>query len=75
MCLVARVRLCDPMDLIAHQAPLSVGTPQARILGGGLPCPPPGNLPNPGVKPGFPALQADSLLSEPMEKPNFSHQL
>ena len=28
-----------------------------------------GNLPNPGVKPGSPALQADSLLSEPLEKP------
>ena len=28
----------------------------------GLPCPPPGNLPNPGIKPRFPKLQADSLL-------------
>ena len=32
---------------------------------GGLPCPPPGNLPYPGIKPGFPALPADSLSSEP----------
>ena len=31
----------------------------------GLPCPPPGDLPNPGVKLEFPVLQADSLLSEP----------
>ena len=31
----------------------------------GLPCPPPGDLPDPGIKPGSPALQADSLLSEP----------
>ena len=30
----------------------------------GLPCPPPGDLPNPGIEPGSPALQADSLLSE-----------
>ena len=29
----------------------------------GLPCPSPGDLPNPGVKPGSPALQADSLPS------------
>ena len=31
---------------------------------GGLPCPPPGDLPNPGIKPRSPALQVDSLLSE-----------
>ena len=29
----------------------------------GLPCPPPGDLPNPGIKPKFPTLWADSLLS------------
>jgi len=34
----------------------------------GLPCPPPGDLPNPGIKPRFPALQADSLLLEPPGK-------
>ena len=28
----------------------------------GLPCPPPGDLPHPGIKPEAPALQADSLL-------------
>ena len=32
-------------------------------------CPPPGDLPNPGIKSRFPALQADSLLSEPPGKP------
>ena len=35
----------------------------------GLPCPPPGNLPNPGIKPRSPALQVDSLPAEPPEKP------
>ena len=35
----------------------------------GLPCPPPGYLPNPGIKPRYLALQADSLLSEPAGKP------
>ena len=30
----------------------------------------PGDLPNPGIKPGFPALQAGSLLSESPRKPN-----
>ena len=37
----------------------------------GLPCPPPGDLPNPGIKPRSPTLQADSLLSEPPAKPKF----
>ena len=31
----------------------------------GLPCPPPEDLPNPGIKSRSPALQADSLPSEP----------
>ena len=35
----------------------------------GLPFPPPGGLLNPGIKPRSPALQADSLLSEPPGKP------
>ena len=30
-----------------------------------LPCPPPGDLPNPGMEPRSPALQVDSLPSEP----------
>ena len=34
-----------------------------------LPCPPPGNLPNPGIEPRSPALQADSLPAEPPGKP------
>ena len=33
-----------------------------------MPCPPPGDLPNPGIKPRSPALQADSSPSEPPGK-------
>ena len=36
---------------------------------GRLPCPPPGDLPNPGVEPGSPALQVDSLPTEQSGKP------
>ena len=36
----------------------------------GLPCPPPGDLPDPGIKPSCPALQANSLPSEPPGKPH-----
>ena len=35
----------------------------------GLPLPSPGDLPNPGIKPRFPTLQADSLLPESPGKP------
>ena len=46
---------------IAHRAPLMHAILQARTLEW-LPCPPPGDLANPGIKPASPALQADSLL-------------
>ena len=36
----------------------------------GLPCPPPGDLPNQEIELGSPALQADSSPSEPPGKPN-----
>jgi len=36
----------------------------------GLPCPPPGDLPDPGIKPMSPTSRADSLLSEPPWKWN-----
>ena len=53
---------------VAHQAPLSVGILQARIASGLL-FPPPGGLPNPGIKPRSPALQADPLPTEPPGNP------
>ena len=34
-----------------------------------LPCLPPGDLSDPGIKPGFPALQAESLPTELLGKP------
>ena len=49
---------------IAHQAPLSMEFSRQEYCSG-LPCLPPGDLPDPGIKPGTPALQTDSLPSEP----------
>ena len=60
--------VCDPED---YQAPLYMEFSRQEYLSG-LPCPSPGNLPNPGVKPRSPALQADSLLFELPGKPNSS---
>ena len=39
---------------------------------GGLPFLSPGDCPNPGIEPGSPVLQADSLQSEPPDKPSLS---
>ena len=52
---------------IACQASLSMRFSRQEYWSG-LPCPPPGDLPNPGVEPRSSALQADSL-SEPSGKP------
>ena len=56
--------LCDPMDYIANQAPHSMGFPRKEHWSG-LSFPSPRDLPNPGIKPRSPALQVDSLLTEP----------
>ena len=40
----------------------------------GLPFPSPGDLPDPGMKPRSPALQADSLPSEPIGNQSFIHR-
>ena len=49
--------LCDPWT-VAHQAPLSMGFSRQEYWSG-LPFPSPRDLPNPGIKPRSPALQAD----------------
>ena len=48
---------------IAHQAPQSMGFSRQEYWNG-LPFPSPEDLPNPGIKPTFPAFQADALQSE-----------
>ena len=53
---------------IAHQAPLSLGFPRQEYWSG-LPFPSPGDLPDPRIEPGSPALQADSVPSKPPGKP------
>ena len=51
---------CDPMDC-SLPAPLSMGFSRQEYWSG-LPCPPPGDLPDPRIKPVSPILQADPLL-------------
>ena len=57
---------------VAHQAPLSVEFSRQEYWSG-LPSPSPRDLPDPGIKPGSPALQAESLPSEPPGKPQGTH--
>ena len=63
--------LCDPMGSSLHQGPPSMGFSRQEYWGG-LPFPSPGDLPNSGMEPRSPALQADALPSEPPGKlPDF----
>ena len=48
-CVPTHVQLCDPMDC-SHQAPLSIGF-SGQVYWSGLPCPPPGDFLDPGIKP------------------------
>ena len=48
-----------------RQVPLSIGFSRQEYWSG-LPFPFPGDLPDPGIKPGSPALRADSLPIEPL---------
>ena len=50
---------------VTHQAPLSMEFSRQEYWIG-LPLPSPGDLPNPGIEPGSPALQTDSLPPEPL---------
>ena len=52
---------------LAHQLPYPWNSP-GKNTGVGCHALPPEDLPNPGIEPGSPALQADSLLSEPPGK-------
>ena len=69
MCLVAKScpTLCHRMDL-ARQVSRPMGILQVRILEW-VACPPPGDLPKPGIHPGCPALQADSYRLSPQGSP------
>ena len=58
--------LCDPM-MVAPQAPLSMEFSRQEYWIG-LPFPTPGDLPDLGIKPGSPLLQANALPSEPPGK-------
>ena len=64
--------LCDPMDC-SLLGSLSMEFSRQEYLSG-LPCPSPGDFPDPGIEPRSPTFQADSLSSEPPGKSFSSSQ-
>ena len=65
---LSRVQLFATLWTVAHQAPLSMGILLIEYWSE-LPCPPPGDLPNPKIEPRSLAFQVDYLPSEPPGKP------
>ena len=65
---LSRVRLFVTPRTVAYHAPPSMGYSRQEYWSG-LPFPSPGDLPDPGIEPRSPALQADTLTSEPPGKP------
>ena len=65
---LSRVQLFAIPWTVVYKAPLSLEFPRQEYWNG-LPFPSPGDLPNSGVEPGSPALQTDTLPSEPPGKP------
>ena len=65
---VSRVQLFMILWTVSRQAPLSMGFPGQEYWRG-LPCPPPGDLPNAGIEPVAPAIPALQVGSLPL-----SHQ-
>ena len=65
---LSRVWLFVTPWTVAYQASLSMGF-STQEYWSGLPFPAPGDLPNPGIEPRSPALEADALTSEPPGKP------
>ena len=64
---LSRVWLFATPWTAVRRAPLSMRFSRQEYWSG-LPCPPPGDLPDPGIEPRSPALQADSLPAEPPGK-------
>ena len=68
--------LCDPMDYIALQAPMSFEFSRQKYQSG-LPCPPSGDLPNSRIKPASPetsSLAGGFFATVPPGKPPFLHE-
>ena len=71
---LSRVRLFATPLTVACQSPLSMEFSRPEFWSG-LPCPPPGDLPHPGIGPRSPAFQDNFLRSEPSGQPLNAYKL
>ena len=69
VCTLSHVWLFVTLWTIAHQAPLSMGLPRQEYWSG-LPFPPPGDIPDPGIEPIAPALAGEFFISVSPGKPD-----
>ena len=67
---LSHVQLFERPWTVAYKAPLPMEFSRQEYWSG-LPCPPPGDLPNPGIEPRSPVLQTDSLPSDHQGSPVF----
>ena len=65
--LLSHVRLFVTLWTVVYQAPPPMGCSRQEYWSG-LPFPSPGDLPDPGIEPGSPTVEADALTSEPPGK-------
>ena len=73
-CYFSRVPLFATRWTVTHQAPLPMGFSRKEYRNG-LPCPPPGDLPEPGIKPASLCLRHRQAGSLPLAPPGKSHNL
>ena len=65
LCCFSCAQLFETPQTVAHQAPLSMGFSRQEYWSG-LPCPPPGDLPDPGMEPAslmLPALAGEFFIT------------
>ena len=74
ICMLSRVRHFGTQWTITCQAPLSTGLSQQEYWSG-FPFTPPGDLPDPGIKPRSPALAGGFFTPEPPGKPESKNSL
>ena len=71
---LSRIQLFATPQTVAYQAPLSMGLSRQEYWSG-LPFCSPGDLPDPGIKPRSPALEADFLPSELEGRPYITYSM
>ena len=73
VCMFSHVQFFATLWTMALQASPSMGFPRQEYWSG-LPCSPPGDLPNPGIESASPAVASRFFTTEPSEKPRYLYR-